>query len=112
MNNEEAAFKLILHGGNARGEAYEALDAAEEFDFEKAQKHLDEAEKEFYTSHRYQTELIRDEKAVPNFLLVHAQDHVMTAQAELNLIKRLIDNYRYIHGLEKRLEKLESGFGE
>ncbi len=73
---------------------------------------MDEAEKEFYTSHKFQTELIRNEEAVPNFLVVHAQDHVMTAQAELNLIKRLIDNYRYIHGLESRIATLESKMGK
>jgi PTS system cellobiose-specific IIA component len=39
--------------------------------------------------------------------MVHAQDHVMTAQAELNLIKRLVANYKKISSLEKRVEALE-----
>ncbi|WP_077614093.1 PTS lactose/cellobiose transporter subunit IIA [Caenibacillus caldisaponilyticus] len=110
--NEETIFQLILHGGNARGEAYEALDAAEEFDFEKAEQHLKEAEKEFSEAHKAQTEVIRSsgESGAEgnNLLLIHAQDHVMTAQAELNLIKRLIDSYRVIQKLEQRIERLEN----
>lgn len=31
----------------------------------------------------------------------------MTAQSELNLIKRIIDSYRYILKLEKRIDALE-----
>ncbi|RFA32205.1 PTS lactose/cellobiose transporter subunit IIA, partial [Virgibacillus dokdonensis] len=38
MNGEEIMMQLILHGGNARGAAYEALDAAEEYDFTEAEK--------------------------------------------------------------------------
>lgn len=107
---EEAVFKLILHGGNARGEAYEALDAAEDFNFEEAQKHLDAAEDEFLKGHKWQTETIRNANSghTPSFLMVHAQDHVMTAQAELNLIKRLVANYELLAKLEKRIDALES----
>lgn len=107
---EAAVFQLILHGGNARGEAYEALDAAEDFDFDEAQKHIDAAEQEFLQGHKWQTETIRsaNDGHAPSFLMVHAQDHVMTAQAELNLIKRIIANYELIAKLEKRVEALEN----
>jgi PTS system cellobiose-specific IIA component len=107
--SEEAVFKLILHGGNARGEAYEALDAAEDYNFDEAKKHLNAAEDEFLQGHKYQTETIRNanDGHTPSFLMVHAQDHVMTAQAELNLIKRLVTNYKQIEKLEKRIEALE-----
>lgn len=108
MNFEDTVFQLILHGGNARGEAYEALDAAECFNFTKALKHLKEAEKEFLKSHQFQSELIRSyDKTTPNLLMIHAQDHVMTAQSELNLIKRIIESYHYILKLEQRIETLE-----
>lgn len=108
--SEAAVFQLILHGGNARGEAYEALDAAEDFNFDEAQKHIDAAEQEFLQGHKWQTETIRSAKEghTPSFLMVHAQDHVMTAQAELNLIKRIITNYKLIASLEKRVKALEN----
>ncbi|GAK12334.1 PTS lactose/cellobiose transporter subunit IIA [Geomicrobium sp. JCM 19039] len=93
MNYEKTMTHLILHGGNARGAAYEALDAAEEGNFSEAEEKLKEAEQEFIAGHKWQTELIShqdDENAVPSFVMIHAQDHLMTAQAELSLIKRLI----------------------
>lgn len=101
MDLEQIIYNLVLHGGNARGEAYEALDAAEEGDFEKAEKKLEKADDEFYAGHEYQNMLVQGEQSKsPNFLVIHAQDQLMTALAEKNLIKRMIELY-------KRLEKLE-----
>lgn len=109
MNYEEIMTQLILHGGNARGAAYEALDEAEDYNFEKAEKLLEEANDEFLKGHKYQTELIQsqDDNTVPSFFMIHAQDHVMTAQAELQLIKRMVEQLKNTQRLEKRIEKLE-----
>ncbi len=109
MNYEEIMTQLILHGGNARGAAYEALDEAEEYNFDEAEKLMEEANDEFLKGHKYQTQLIQnqDENAVPSFVMIHAQDHVMTAQAEIQLIKRMINILRKTEQLEKRLEKLK-----
>lgn len=105
---EQAIYQLVLHGGNARGKAYEALDAAEAFDFESAEKHLEEAEEELLNGHKWQTQLIQSmEKTTPNFLAIHAQDHLMTALAELNLVKRFVRSYRMISELRQRIEELE-----
>lgn len=109
MNYEEIMTQLILHGGNARGAAYEALDEAEEYNFDEAEKLMEEADEEFLKGHKYQTQLIQtqDENTVPSFVMIHAQDHVMTAQAEIQLIKRMIAMLRKSEQLEKRIEKLE-----
>ncbi|BCU83043.1 PTS beta-glucoside transporter subunit IIA [Polycladomyces abyssicola] len=112
MTLEEIIFHIVLHGGNARGEAYEALDAAENLDFATAEHHLEKAEEELAAGHRYQTELVQTNSDNPHdtaapFLVIHAQDHLMTAMAELNLIKRLVNNYRVIADLKTRVEKLE-----
>ncbi|WP_414672219.1 PTS lactose/cellobiose transporter subunit IIA [Lentibacillus sp.] len=109
MNYEEIMTQLILHGGNARGAAYEALDEAEDYNFEKAEKLLEEANDEFLKGHKYQTDLIQsqDDNTVPSFFMIHAQDHVMTAQAELQLIKRMVEQLKNTQRLEKRIEKLE-----
>ncbi|MBA4603242.1 PTS lactose/cellobiose transporter subunit IIA [Thermoactinomyces mirandus] len=109
MNYEEIMTQLILHGGNARGAAYEALDEAEEYNFDEAEKLMEEANEEFLKGHKYQTQLIQNqaENAVPSFVMIHAQDHVMTAQAEIQLIRRMINMLRKTERLEKRLEKLE-----
>ncbi|HHQ0929658.1 TPA: PTS lactose/cellobiose transporter subunit IIA [Listeria innocua] len=109
---EEAVVKLILHGGNTRKEAYKAIDYAEKYQFDEADKHLQMAQEQFQEGHVWQTKLvsIRDTETVahPSFLLIHGQDHLMTAQAELQLAKRIIEQYKHRQNLEKRLTKLEN----
>lgn len=109
LNYEEITMQLILHGGNARGAAYEALDEAEEYNFEAAEKLLEEAHEDFVQAHKYQTQVVQsqEEGVVPSFFMIHAQDHVMTAQAEIQLIKRLINQLHMTEKLEERIEALE-----
>lgn len=92
---EEIVFKLVLHAGNARAKAYEALDAAEEGCFEKAEELLDAADEEFVKGHKYQNLLVQGKISKhPNFLVIHSQDHLMTAMVEKNLIKRFVKIYK------------------
>lgn len=94
MDLEQNAMHLILHGGNARSLAYEAFDRAVDGDFTGAAGKLREAADELRRAHAEQAALIQREAAgepVPlNLLLVHGQDHLMTAMAEVNLMERLI----------------------
>lgn len=104
MDLEQIVYNLVLHGGNARGEAYEALDAAEEGRFEDAKKHLEKADDEFYAGHDYQNMLVQGNQDItPNFMVIHAQDQLMTALAEKNLISRIISLYKRIDALEKKM---------
>lgn len=99
LNLEKIVFNLVLHAGNARAKAYKALDAAEEGRFEESEKLLDAADEEFIQGHKYQNLLVQGKVSEqPNFLIIHSQDHLMTAMAEKNLIKRFIKIY-------KKLEK-------
>ncbi len=87
---EEIVFNLVLHAGNARAKAYEALDAAEEGNFEEAEKLLDDADEEFVEGHKYQNMLIQGKVSEqPNFLVIHSQDHLMTAMAEKKSNKKI-----------------------
>src|SRR5699024_11297046 len=89
-------MQLILHGGNARGAAYEALDEAEEYNFEKAEELLEEAHEEFVQAHKYQTQVVQnqEEGVVPNFFMIHAQDrseeHTSELQSRFDLVCRLL----------------------
>ena len=94
MNNEMDIFEIISHGGNARGLAYEALEAAEEFEFEKAEALIKEAQDELNLAHKTQTKLIQNElnghPSEKTLLMIHAQDHLMTAISEQKLIEHMI----------------------
>ncbi|MBU5483257.1 PTS lactose/cellobiose transporter subunit IIA [Clostridium sp. MSJ-11] len=106
MTIEELIFEIILHGGNARGEAYDALKAAQNGDFEKSKEHLGAAEEEIKIAHKTQTAMIQSEingeKVEMSLLMVHAQDHLMTALAEKSLIENMIGLYKRINELENK----------
>lgn len=102
MNNEEYekfmeenVFPIISLAGESKSLAYEALRVAKEGKFEEADKLMKESEKIILESHSYQTKLIcreaDGEKILINMLFVHAQDHLMTAMSERNLIAEMID---------------------
>ncbi|MFC7442492.1 PTS lactose/cellobiose transporter subunit IIA [Laceyella putida] len=94
MNHEQEMYEIILHAGNARAFAFEALDAAEAFDFAKAEELIKQADKALAEAHKTQTRLIQAElngqAGEKSLLMIHAQDHLMTAMSEQKLIERMI----------------------
>lgn len=98
MTKEELynlSFQLILHSGNARSLAMEAIYAAKEKNFSSAFEKLSEADSEFVEAHRFQTQLIQAEAAGEQLdlpiILVHAQDHLMTALTLKDLAKEIVE---------------------
>jgi PTS system cellobiose-specific IIA component len=104
---EELIFGIISHGGNARGMAYEAFNAVVEKDYEEADKLIKEAEEEVREAHKLQTSALQreagGEKIDIGVIFVHAQDHLMTAMAEISLLKNMIAMQKRIHALEERI---------
>lgn len=98
------AFDILNSGGTAKGCAYEALDAAAEGDFDRAEAMLRESDKHFLEAHNIQTEILRKEAAgqhqQPSVLFMHAQDHLMTGLESRTLIEALIKLYRRVKELE------------
>ncbi|MBI2251900.1 MAG: PTS lactose/cellobiose transporter subunit IIA [Armatimonadetes bacterium] len=101
INWEDTALKLILHGGNARSEAFLALEAAKNKDYEKALIHLKNANEELKIAHEAQTKALQEEaqgiKSLPNLLMVHAHGHLMTAMSEKSLIEEMIELYKRLN---------------
>lgn len=92
------AFELILFAGNGRSSAMEAIQEAKKGNFERADGLIKEATTELGKAHKFQTKLIQDEasgKSNPvNILLVHAQDHLMTAMTVRDLATEIVELYR------------------
>jgi PTS system cellobiose-specific IIA component len=111
--SETVIFEIILHAGNARAEAYDALRAAQAGEFAKAGEHLAAAEAEVGIAHKAQAGIIQQEaagdKAEISLLLIHAQDHLMTAIAEKNLIENMVVMQKTIHELTRKLEAANEG---
>lgn len=91
----QTSMEIILHAGNARNHAEEALAYAKQFDFCQAERLFAQAEEEITRAHKTQTEVIQQEAAGQEYpyslLFVHAQDTLMTIQSELRLSREMKD---------------------
>jgi cellobiose PTS system EIIA component len=97
---EEIIFGIICYAGEARGFAFEALDEANDSNFDEADRLMKEADKQFLNAHKMQTDIIQREAGGEKFevtvLFVHAQDHLMNAMTEKNLIEGMIKLHKKI----------------
>jgi len=97
MNSEQIVFTIIMHAGDARSHALEALRYAREGNNDEAEKSMAKAKSELVEAHHIQTELLqaeaRGEKQEVNLLLIHAQDHLMTAILAKDLIEEMMLMY-------------------
>ncbi|MCJ2148123.1 PTS lactose/cellobiose transporter subunit IIA [Bacillus paralicheniformis] len=103
---EQVSFKIILHAGNARSSAMEALQLVKQHECEAGYQKIQEAESELSQAHQAQTRLLQKEAQgeglSPNLLLIHAQDHLMTAMTVKDLAKEMIHLYQELQkGREK-----------
>lgn len=96
----ELSFKLILHSGNARSCAMEAIALQKQGKSSDAQDKLKEAEQEFVEAHKIQTALIQQEVNGEEFdipmLLIHAQDHLMTSMTTKDLAIEIVELHEKI----------------
>ncbi|GAA4057004.1 PTS lactose/cellobiose transporter subunit IIA [Amphibacillus indicireducens] len=94
----ETAFQIILHAGNGKSNAMEAIQEAKSGDFEAADNKLNEANIDLRKAHQFQTKLLQDEANGSNkeisIILIHAQDHLMTSMTVRDLAIEMIDLYR------------------
>lgn len=95
MQNEQEIMMLIVHGGNGRSSAMEAIRAAKAGDTTKANKLIQEASIALNEAHNIQTSLIQKEisgeKAEISLLMVHAQDHLMNAMTVKDLAAEIVE---------------------
>lgn len=94
----EIAFQIILHAGNGRSSAMEAIQEAKEGNFERADQLIEESGVELGKAHGYQTKLLQEEAKGNginiNVMLIHSQDHLMTAMTVRDLATEIIELYR------------------
>jgi len=103
MDMETTLMELIIYAGEARSESMEALHAARNGEWLKADALLVAASDAARQAHRIQTQLIGADEGVGkipvSLIMVHAQDHLMNAMLCRELIEEIIALYRKIDGL-------------
>lgn len=102
MDNEQMAFTLILHSGNARSLTHEALAMLKTDQQTEAEDKLTEARKELVEAQKMHARFLRDMAcgdSVPvDLLLVHAEDHVCSSQLCLEMAEEVAAMYRKFGG--------------
>lgn len=102
----EIAFQIIVHAGESRSLSSEAMDACENYDFEKAEELLKKANDEFLECHQIQTDLLtaeaNGESSPVNIILVHSQDHLTMATMAMENANRIIKMYKKLDKLEEK----------
>lgn len=103
-NLELMSFQIISAVGTAKSNYVEAMRAAEKGDFDLADKMIKEGEEAFVNGHTAHASLIQKEASgegvVPNVLLMHAEDQLMSAETIKLMAMEIIR-------LNKRLRALE-----
>ncbi len=106
-NLELLVFSIVGYSGEAKSHAYRALTLSENGDFKGALEFIEKCDASLLKAHNFQTSMIQresnGEKSVITMLYVHAQDHLMTAISERELIKKMITQNERLYKLEKAL---------
>lgn len=92
-DGDEVAFQIIVSASEGRTKVFEAIQAYGEGNLERYERALKEAEEYLLAAHRIQTSYLQSVAATqgsPGFLLVHAQDILMSATSEKDLVTALI----------------------
>lgn len=94
-------FTIISSAGNARSLFIEAIDCAEEKNYELAEQKIIEAKENFINAHKIHLNLLSDEmnndKSSVSLLLLHAEDQLMSAEAFSILAEKFIKVYKSIY---------------
>jgi len=99
-SNELDSMTIILHIGNAKSEAYEALGAVKEGDFEKFDRKYELAKNELRIGHRAHAEMLRKLSAENrmkdvDLLMIHAEGHLSSTDIAVDMIGELGELYKW-----------------
>ena len=97
----EQSMQLILHSGTGRSMAIEAVrNLMKDGYSETAKKKISEAGKEIGEAHDIQTAMMSaecdGENVEKSILLIHAQDHFMTALAVRDMAQLMVEMYEHV----------------
>ena len=109
MENEQMSFQLILHAGNAKSFAMEAIRFAKKHNFSESEEKLAEAKKDLTVAHKAQYELLAQfssgHEISVDVLMVHAQDHVSGAALTIEMAEEIIELHKEIFSLKEEVKK-------
>ncbi|CAI3245089.1 MAG: PTS lactose/cellobiose transporter subunit IIA [Paraclostridium bifermentans] len=100
---EMAIMNIIINAGDCKNHAYMALNYVNERNYEEADKEIQLSSNALAKAHDGQTTFLHKEangeKIDMSVLFVHAQDHLMTAITEKNLIEQIMELRKIVNTL-------------
>jgi len=115
-NCANIAFELILHAGDARSKAMEAIYLSREGKTDDAEKMLEDARNDLHLAHQSQTSLLSAEASGQHYdltiLMVHAQDHLAMAISAIDNAEELIHLYSLVNRLLEAVHPDENSLTE
>ncbi len=103
---ELACFQIISEAGIAKSSYIQAIKEAKNGEFEKAKACIKEGEAAFVEGHNVHGKLIQQEtggeQVIPDLLLIHAEDQLMSVETCKILADELIETYERIAFLENK----------
>lgn len=97
-NDSMIAFDVILFAGNGKSLAFQAMDFAENRNFQNAEEKIKEAEETVNQAHQIHKDLLtkiaNGENLIMDLLMTHALDHMTSAEDSILLAKRIVTLYR------------------
>ena len=101
MNREEITllgFEIVAFAGDARSKFLEALKAAQDGDYAKAEELIAAGSECLNDAHNAQTSLLQKEAAGEDLpysvTLMHGQDHLMTTLLLKDMMSHMIELYK------------------
>ncbi|MDO4168808.1 MAG: PTS lactose/cellobiose transporter subunit IIA [Lachnospiraceae bacterium] len=101
MTKEELtmiSFEIVSYSGDARSKLLLALEKAKNKDFSECDSLIESANECLIDAHNAQMNVMKEEAnggtVDMGFIMVHAQDHLMTSLLLKDIIGTLIDVYR------------------
>ncbi|AOF48375.1 putative beta-glucoside-specific phosphotransferase system enzyme IIA component [Tetragenococcus halophilus subsp. halophilus] len=99
-SNELDSMTIILHIGNAKSEAYEALKAVKEGDIETFDQKYKLAKNELRIGHRAHAEMLRklsseERMKDVDLLMIHAEGHLSSTDIAIDMIGELAELYKW-----------------
>ncbi len=102
---EKIVMELVVNGGDARSKAMAALRAARANRMDEAETLMRESQDALVRAHNFQTSIIQesleDEDSYASLIMVHGQDHLMTAMVVKDLAEEMIGMYKMLYQMKQ-----------
>ena len=99
IDTEQYSFQLILHSGNARSTAYEALQLVKSNAFKEGEKKLSIAKEEMVEAQKLHAKLLRIMANQEGE--IHAEDHIASSSIAVEMSGELIELYERMENYER-----------